>query len=335
MKKPLPCSRRSRLALAIAALAAVAVTAGCAGGSDSDHSAESTGISQDSGGAAGSAPEPGEAAPTEAAGDQAMSERDGDSSTSKSNSTGDDAKRVEPGTPAVISTGSVSLEAKDVAKARLEVRKVVDKFRGTVTDQETTTDEGKVDTARLVLRIPSADFSAATAALEGIATLTESTSSAEDVTSQVIDVDVRIRAQSKSVERIEALLARATTIEQIVAIESQLSTRQAALDSLISRQKYLADQTSMSTITVYVEKTDPEKADKPDTEDAGGFLGGLTDGWDSFTTGAVAVLAAVGFLLPWAGLLLLISVPVWLLLRRRPRGQRGATATPPPPPATA
>ena len=126
MKKLLPRTRRTRISLAIAALAAVAVTAGCAGGSDSDRSTERTSISQDSGGTAGSAPEADAAAPTEAAGDEAMADYADSGSTSKdangrSPKVGDDAKRVEPGTPAVISTGTVSLESKDVGKARREL----------------------------------------------------------------------------------------------------------------------------------------------------------------------------------------------------------------------
>ncbi|WP_408896655.1 DUF4349 domain-containing protein [Nocardioides sp. R1-1] len=220
--------------------------------------------------------------------------------------------------PAVISTGTVSLEAEDVGKARLGVRKVVDEHRGTVSQQETTTGEkGRLSTARLVLRVPSDRFDDVIAALEDLATPTGTTTNGEDVTAEVVDVDARIRAQRKSVERVEALLARAESIEQIVAVESQLARRQGDLDALESRQRWLADQTSLSTVTVYIEQ--PADPDRPDDEPSG-FLGGLERGWDSFVDGLGGVLVAVGFLVPWLALVALVAGAVRLVLRRRARG---------------
>ncbi len=157
-------------------------------------------------------------------------------------------------------------------------------------------------------------------ALEEVAELESSSRNSEDVTTTVIDNEVRIRAQTESLKRIEVLLARAQTIRDIVSIESQLTRRQADLDSLKSQQAYLADQTSMSTITVFLEqKPEPVEKKKVEQDDATGFLAGLGSGWDalkSFTTGAATV---VGALLPFAGLFLVLGFPVWLLLRNLAR----------------
>lgn len=302
---------RTRLLLALAAVATVAATAGCSGSSSSD-SAETT-SSRDDGGAS-LVEEP------VADGDMSAEDR-GDAAAFDVGAPAPDEQADKNGdldAPAVISTGTVSLESADVGEARFEVRKIVDRFRGTVTEHETTTgDEGEITTARLVLRVPSARFSEVTAELEEVATLTDSTSASQDVSTEVVDVEARIRAQSKSVARIEALLARAENLQQIVTIESQLSSRQAELDALLSRQTYLKDQTSQSTITVYIEQPDERSDDPDDTDD--GFLGGLRDGWDSFVTGFGAVLTVVGFLVPWLVLLLLIGIPTRLLLKRRTR----------------
>ncbi|GAA3532636.1 DUF4349 domain-containing protein [Nocardioides daeguensis] len=296
-----------RTALALAAIATLVALAGCGSSEGSGDSAGRTAEKVGSADVGMSAPQAEGAAPVadDAARDAAA------------------APTVQQ--PAVISTGTVSLEAKDVARARLQVRKVVDAHRGTVGEQETTTGEnGELATARLVLRVPSEAFDDVVAALEEVATPTGTTTTSEDVTAEVVDVDARIRAQRKSVQRIETLLARAETIEQIVAIEAQLASRQADLDALESRQQWLADQTSMSTITVYVERP----AARHDREDdrATGFLGGLSRGWDAFVDGAGAVLVVVGFLVPWLALLALLAVPARLVLRRRRRA--GTSVTP-------
>jgi hypothetical protein len=127
---------------------------------------------------------------------------------------------------------------------------------------------------------------------------------------------------------VELLLARAQSIRDIVAIEAQLTRRQADLDSLKQRQAYLVDQTSMSTITVYLEKMSEKAATKKD--DASGFLAGLSNGWDGMTTFLTGLATVTGTLLPFAVLVLLVGVPVWLLVRSlgRRRPPRVAAAGP-------
>lgn len=170
-----------------------------------------------------------------------------------------------------------------------------------------------MEAARLVLRIPSDEFADAKTDLEAVADLVASSSGSEDVTTEVIDVEARIRAQTASLERIEALLARATTLRQIIAIESQLARRQADLDSLKSRQAWLAEQTTLSTISVHIKETPEEE---PEKEDDSGFLAGLDNGWDALVAATVGLATLVGLLLPFAAVLLLLGVPLVLLVRR-------------------
>ena len=165
---------------------------------------------------------------------------------------------------------------------------------------------------------PSVSFDDVVRALEEVATPTGTTTNGQDVSAEVVDVAARIRAQRKSVSRIETLLARAETIEQIVAIESQLASRQADLDALESRQQWLADRTGMSTLSVYIEQ--PSDRDDHQDDEADDFLSGLANGWDAFVDGARAVLVVVGFLVPWLVLLALLALPLRLVLRRRTRG---------------
>ncbi len=228
----------------------------------------------------------------------------------------------------IISKGVVALVDEDVAQARFDVQKIVDGHDGEVAEEKTETDDdGAVSRSRLVVRVPVSDFDATMEALEEVAELESSSRNSEDVTTTVIDNEVRIRAQTESLKRIEVLLARAQTIRDIVNIESQLTRRQADLDSLKSQQAYLADQTSMSTITVFLEqKPEPVEKKKVEKEEAAtGFLAGLGSGWDalkSFTTGAATV---VGALLPFAVLFLVLGVPAWLLLRNLGRRRPSAT----------
>ncbi|WP_435771618.1 DUF4349 domain-containing protein [Nocardioides sp. SYSU DS0651] len=313
---------RRPILLVAAALVAV-LAAGCSDGSD------------DAGRAGTMSGDPMQAeAPTaadEAAPADALMDRSaGGADSDKRGRDGSGRPGSEPGDvqPAVISTGTVSLAAADVADARAEVQRIADHAGGAVTQEETTTDDdGALSTARMVLRVPSAEFSATTDALEEVGTLERSTTGSEDVTTEVLDVAARIRAQEKSVRRVEALLARADTLSEIITIEADLAERQADLDSLKSRQKWLEDQTSLSTITVHLHRTGDDETD--DEDGADGFLGGLETGWDSFVAGLAVAATAVGFLLPWVLALAVLGAPLLLWWRSRRRHRQLAPAAGP------
>ena len=217
----------------------------------------------------------------------------------------------------LISTGNVQLRSEDVGEARFEVQKVVDELRGEIAQEETTTDdEGEVKRSRLVLRIPSERFAEAMKELEVTATLISSSSAVDDVTTEVIDTQVRLRVQRASIRRIELLLDRAQSIRDIVDIEGQLSRRQATLGSLERTAAYLADQTSMATITVSLERTkDKEVAPEPEP-DEDGFVAGLDAGWSAFTGVVVGIATATGAVLPFAVTLALLALVLWPLWRR-------------------
>jgi phage-related minor tail protein len=148
--------------------------------------------------------------------------------------------------------------------------------------------------------------------LGDVADLRSAKRTSEDVTTEVIDIGVRVRAQEKSLERVELLLARAQDLRAIIAIESQLTRRQAELDSLKAQQAYLADQTTLSTITVFLEQTEqPQREER----DEAGFLSGLEGGWDALARSATVLATVIGAVLPFAVVLLLLGVPLWLLVR--------------------
>jgi len=228
-------------------------------------------------------------------------------------------------TRAVISTGTLRLTGRHLEETRQDAIDVATGLGGQVADEQSRSDgNGVLDRVDLTLRVPAASFEKALDDLSALGTVRNRQQSAEDVTTQVIDNDARVKAQAASVASIQRLLARARTIGEIMSVESQLSSRQAELDSLRQQQKWLADQTSMSTVQLTVERHSRSTSTAP-----AGFLGGLGHGWHALGASTVAVGTAVGAVLPFAVLALLVGLPVRLLLRRR-----RAPAVPPAPAGT-
>lgn len=296
----------TRAAAAALTLLALLVSAGCSSGSGDAGGGDGSAVSDQ----AASAPE---LAGTDAGGSRAAPAADDGSTTLA---------------PQIVATGSVELRSDDVGDAVEQVRTLVASYDGTVAqDSARTDDDGETRTATLVLRVPTASFDQAMTDLKGVATLVAADSGTEDVTAQVVDTDVRVEAQRRSIERIQVLFDRATTIRDVVDIERELSQRQADLESLEQQQASLADRTALATITVGVDRTDQPAAD----DEGSGFVAGLGAGWDGLTAFAAGLATVAGVLLPWAVVLLVLALALRLVLRplvRRARRRPAAGAQP-------
>lgn len=291
---------RSGAVVALIALPLALVLAGCAGGTSSD-----------SGSRSGSA-------------DKSVA------GSSAGGTTADAKSLAEPAAPAakvavaraplersVIATAELRLTAKDLPDARQDAINVATGLGGLVGDEQSQSDrKGALDRVDLTLRVPSASFEKALDGLAALGTVRHRQQSVEDVSTQVIDNAARVRAQRASVVSIQQLLARARTIGEIMSIEAQLATRQADLDSLEQQQRYLHDQTSLSTIQVTLTHPPTATAPRPDRHEAG-FLAGLAGGWHALGATVAVVGTVLGAVLPFAVVLALLGVPLWLLLRRR------------------
>ncbi|QIK74314.1 DUF4349 domain-containing protein [Nocardioides piscis] len=318
--------RRARLVVALTMTAALLGAVAACSSSDSGDSAEG-----DAGGSGLSSLE----APQEGHAESGDSEGSGDAGKSADRDAalddGSDSTaslRAPASERAVISKGTVSLVSDDVAKARNDVQRIVDAQHGTVAEENTETDDKGVATyARLVVRVPADSFAVTMASLEKAAELRSAGLTSEDVTTEVIDTGVRVRAQESSLRRVEQLLAEADSLKDIIWIESQLTRRQAELDSLKSQQAWLADQTSDSTITVDIERRYVPEEDEETDEDAG-FLSGFKSGLKALGAFAEGLGTVVGAVLPFAMVLAVIGVPTWLLVRhaRRRQGRPGGSA---------
>lgn len=242
----------------------------------------------------------------------------------------------------VITTGSVTMSAEDPQLAAQRISAYVDSLGGWVEEREERAGSDTVEAyARIVIRIPSQSVSAALDRLAEHGTIEDVTINRSDVTLQVRDVAARIRALEMSISRMEALLARAETTNDLVQAEQMLTERQAELESLLSQQAYLADQVSMSTVTVSVFEPDavPEEPEDPPS----GFWGGLVTGWTAFVEFLDTSSLVIGVLLPWLAFLAIIAaIVVWLVratrrrrAARRPAYPAGPMATMPPHPGMA
>lgn len=309
-------------------LGAVLVLGACASGGDSN---DKSGMGMDAPGAA-QAP----AAPS-AAGDAGKAGPG--SATARPNASAAPSGPA-PQNPAVadrklILTADVRLEADSPESAAASARAMAIGMGGMVSGEQTQRSQlppgpdgpdGKpapprfTITSSLTLKVPPAQFDRALDQLSALGQVVARNRTATDVTEQVVDVASRIETQRRSVERVRELLARAVSISEIVSLESEVTRREAELDSLLKRQQTLTSQVDLATIAVVL--TSPpiaespgitEEKDKKDGESFGGaVLDALRGGWEAFCATTRVVLVVAAAVLPFA----VVAVLLWLLLRR-------------------
>lgn len=230
------------------------------------------------------------------------------------------ANRPSVQTRAVIRTGEVALVTKEMNRARTEIDDLLGRHGGYLSSEDTSNDrKGRPQTSVLVLRVPEPAFDTVMTELTEIAKTEHADRRSEDVTTEVIDVNTRVATQEASIARLQRFLRQAQNIDDMIRIESEIANRQAALESLKAQQKYLGDQTSMSTITVRLRTPDTPPPAPPKHA---GFLAGLENGWNALKAVLVGAATVTGALLPFAVTLAVVGVPVWLLLRSAARRRR-------------
>ncbi|HET9186577.1 MAG TPA: DUF4349 domain-containing protein [Acidothermaceae bacterium] len=176
--------------------------------------------------------------------------------------------------------------------------------------------------ATITLKVPPANLQQTLDAVGKVGTEVSGTEGSNDVTEQVVDVNARINAANASIARLTELLNHQGTVADLLNVESQLSQRDSDLESLEQQQKSLAAQTKSATITVHLEAAPPvAKATAVKKTHTFGFLRGLRGGWHAFTKTVSAIATALGALLPFLIVLVVLAVAALVgrrrLLRRR------------------
>lgn len=221
---------------------------------------------------------------------------------------------------AVISTGAIELSSRDVGATRDRLDEVLAHEGGHVADENTVTDQkGVVTRSHIVVRVPAARFDDTMSSLGRIASLRSASRKAEDVTTRVIDLGARIVSERAGVRRLRNLVSQTADLRALLDVERALTERQGELQSLKQQRAYLDDQTTDATITVDLVR---QAAPAPVTHATGGFLGGLEHGWHGLVAVVVALLLALGAVLPFAVASALVGAPGWLVVRRLRRTRR-------------
>jgi hypothetical protein len=202
----------------------------------------------------------------------------------------------------VIRSAFITLETEDLVSGITEVERIVGANAGYLDSwSESSNNAGEAWAYFATIRVPNISLDKSLTELRLIGTVTEQQLSSQDVTTQVLDLEARIKSLTESIGRLQELLTKANTTSELIEIENALASRQAELESLQAQSEYLNSLVDFSTInlSLYLKDRGPQA-------EPANFLEGIQYGFDALVAFFAGALVTAGFVVPW----LIIALPL-------------------------
>lgn len=150
----------------------------------------------------------------------------------------------------VIKTGYLSLTVAKIDDAVNQLQSIAGALGGNVLNQSINTYNDE-KYGYVTLRVDDENFDTAMEQIKAIASaVTSEDISSDDVTEQVIDLEARLKNAQAEEESYLAVLNRATTVEDILKVQSYLSQVREEIERYEAQLEYYSTRTSYSTITI-------------------------------------------------------------------------------------
>lgn len=151
----------------------------------------------------------------------------------------------------VIRDASISMRVGNADEAVAKLRGVANWYKGTVASVNVW-DNGKgVKSGSVTIEVPTESFDAAVTSVKETATVVvQETVSNQDVTSQFVDMEARLKNKKAEEESFAKILGTADKMADIIAITRELSRVRGEIEVMEGQMRYMSAQTEMATISV-------------------------------------------------------------------------------------
>lgn len=221
----------------------------------------------------------------------------------------------------IVHTGKLAVRVDAIPAVLDRVSSIVTRAGGYVAASRTS-GTGAGATATVDLRVPAARWDETLTAVRGIGTVLDQEIGSDEVTGQVLDLDARVANLRATEAALQAIMAKATKIDDILAVQKQLTDTRGEIEQLTAKAAGLRDRAAFGSLSLTLSLPAPAATTAPvpsrppvwdpgrDAALAGGTLVrigqlGTTGGIWLAIVGlpiVVAILLALGLLrLAWLG----------------------------------
>ena len=223
--------------------------------------------------------------------------------------------------PSIARTARLRVTTADFEAARRVVDRVVADTGGLVGKVTVSTNRGDARALSATLLIPADRLDAALASLKAIGLVLEETQGGDDVTSQVVDVEIRLSNARNTEKRLVDLLQKRTgNLADVLAAEREIARVREEIERFDAQRKNLERRVTYATLTLQVTEQQHAALDlgpqSISSRFRDAFVTGITQALDGALAFALFVVRVGPVLLLWIALL---GWPVWAIVRRHRR----------------
>ena len=170
------------------------------------------------------------------------------------------------------------------------------------------------------VRVPAENFQPFLNQVGQLCHVTWKNSSCEDVSEYYYDTEGRLKTQQTKLERLQALLAQAERMEDIITIESAISDTEREIESLTGELKHYDDLVADSTVQLNLEEVYRlSNTEEPATGFGSRIAGAFSSGWKAFTGFCEELLVSLAYAWVWLLIVAGAAVGAVILFRRKRR----------------
>lgn len=167
----------------------------------------------------------------------------------------------------VIRTASREIQTSSFDTHLANINDLVSEYEGFFASKSVTgqalSESGDGRQASIVVRVPQDDLDAFLTALDALGTPVSRSESAEDVSDQYYDVDIRLTSYRTQLERLNELVKSTASLEELVMLEDKIYEVQSQIDSLEGTLRDLESQVNYSTVTIQLDEVAERGSVKP------------------------------------------------------------------------
>ena len=249
------------------------------------------------------------------AGSRAASERAASTPAGSGNdvSLGMPMPSIDPTGAMLVRHGQASIEVKAVDDAVTRMRQTAAQFGGFVANTALRTGKDEQRSAMLQLRIPSAQFDGAVAALSQLGKVESVNVNAEDVAEEYVDLGARLANARRVEARLAEMLATRTgKLSDVLTVEQELARVRQEAERYEARMRWLEHRATLSSLDVSIH----EKLPLIDsTRGRGPILEAFAEAWERMVGFVAWLIALLGILVPLGALFLLGTLVVRRIIR--------------------
>lgn len=222
----------------------------------------------------------------------------------------------------LIYQGSIEMETMEFDQAMEKLKALVEHCGGYVESSSLRNYDGSYRSADYTVRIPTDHYREFYNGAGELCHVLQKNENTENVTYAYYDTVGRLETQKIKLARLQELLKRAETMEDIITIESAISETEHQIEALSGEIRHYDDLVEYSTVNLNIREVDKLANTKEFTDSYGGRLGGaFVTGWKGFVDGVENITVFLAHYLMWIILLVLVVILVRKIREQRKRAE--------------